>query len=42
VGEVGDGQWEMGGMDGVGDMGGMEAQLPTWKRDTASCNYDHN
>jgi hypothetical protein len=31
-----------GGMDGVGDMGGMEAQLPTWKRDTASCNYDHN
>jgi hypothetical protein len=39
---MGDGRWEMGGMDGVGDMGGMEAQQPTWKRDTASCNYDHN
>jgi hypothetical protein len=42
VGEMGDGRWEMGGMDGVGDMSGMEAQQPTWKRDTASCNYDHN
>jgi hypothetical protein len=35
---------EMGGMGeevgDVGDMGGMEAQLPTWKRGTASCNYN--